>query len=87
MAKKINNPVQANRPLQRPAAVNKKKEEVYVEQPFVPDPKIPAWLYSFKNQAILVAMLAIGLYCNTFNHEYALDDTILIVKNIQRVLS
>ena len=81
MAKKINNPVQANRPLQRPAAVNKKKEEVYVEHPFVPDPKIPAWLYSFKNQAILVAMLAIGLYCNTFNHEYALDDTILIVKN------
>jgi len=29
----------------------------------------------FKAQAIIVAILAIGLYANTFKHEYALDDT------------
>lgn len=47
----------------------------------VKDPLIPAWLYEFKFQAIIVAALAFLLYANTFNHEYALDDTIVIVKN------
>jgi len=75
MAKKISKPVQ------RPITANKPKEEVYQEPPFVPDPKIPSWLYSFKFQAIIVGLVAFALYCNTFGHEYALDDTIVIVKN------
>lgn len=75
MAKKINNPVQ------RPAQAARQQEQVFVEAPFVPDPKIPAWLYDFKFQAVLVGLLAFVLYFNTFNHEYALDDTIVIVKN------
>jgi protein O-mannosyl-transferase len=46
----------------RPVQPAKPKKEVFVEKPFVPDPKIPAWLYGFKAQAIIVAILAIGLY-------------------------
>jgi tetratricopeptide (TPR) repeat protein len=75
MAKKINNTIQ------RPVTVVKQKQEVFVETPFIPDPKIPAWLYDFKIQAIIVGLVAFVLYFNTFNHEYALDDTIVIVKN------
>lgn len=48
---------------------------------FIPDPKIPAWLYDFKIQAIIVAVLAIVLYANTFTHESAHDDTMVIVQN------
>lgn len=76
MAKKINNAGKT------PATAPQVKKPVAAEpvQP-VRDPLIPGWLYSFRNQAIIVALLAFALYCNTFNHEYALDDTIVIVKN------
>ncbi len=77
MAKKNNNSIQRPIPV-RPAA---QKKEVFVETPFVPDPLIPSWLYDLKFQAIIVGILAIVLYANTFDHEYALDDTIVIVKN------
>ena len=43
--------------------------------------QIPGWLVDFKTQALIIAMLAIGLYCNTFRNEYALDDTAIIVGN------
>jgi protein O-mannosyl-transferase len=77
MAKKTNNPIK-----QRPAqAVPQKKEEAMATVAGVKDPLIPAWLYEFKVQAIIVALLAFAFYCNTFQHEYALDDTIVIVKN------
>jgi len=39
------------------------------------------WLYEFKGQAIIVALLAFLIYCNTFQHEFAHDDGIVIVKN------
>jgi len=82
MAKKLNKSApQVSKPATRPVTATRKKEEVYVEAPFVPDPKIPAWLYEFRFQAALVGIVAFLLYCNTFQHEYALDDTILIVKN------
>ncbi len=80
MAKKTNN---IN---QRPAQVVKQapkpvtKQEVQ-DTPFVPYPGIPAWVYDFKIQAIVVAALSLLLFCNTFSHEYALDDTIVIAKN------
>ncbi len=76
MAKKIKN---TNRKPVQPA--QKKPAPVAALAPEVKDPLIPEWLYSFKVQALIVALLAFGLYCNTFKHEYALDDTIVIVKN------
>jgi tetratricopeptide (TPR) repeat protein len=79
MAKKTNNPTK--RPAQ---AVPQQKETSTAGIPTVSavrDALIPAWLYEFKFQAIIVGLLAFALYCNTFQHEYALDDTIVIVKN------
>jgi hypothetical protein len=32
-------------------------------------------------QAVIIALLAIAFYWNTFKHEYALDDTVVILKN------
>lgn len=52
-------------------------------QPETPAAKrmFPDWLYSFRLQAAVIAVLAFSIYCNTFSHEYALDDLIVIVKN------
>ena len=75
MAKKN---INANsRPVQ---PVAKKPQAEAIETP-VKDSMIPAWLYDFKIQAIIVAVLAFAMYCNTIKNEYALDDTIVIVKN------
>ena len=63
-----------------PAPAMKKKADEAQEAP-IKDPMIPSWLYEFKVQAILVAVLAFAMYCNTIKNEYALDDTIVIVKN------
>jgi protein O-mannosyl-transferase len=49
--------------------------------PDTADFKYPLWLTSFKLQALIIAILAFTLYANTFDHEYALDDTIVIVQN------
>lgn len=81
MAKKNNPVVKKQAAPAKSAPAVKVKKELPPEQPFVPDPRMPAWIYDFKIQAVVVALLAFGLYANTFNHEYALDDTILIVKN------
>jgi tetratricopeptide (TPR) repeat protein len=40
-----------------------------------------SWLYEFKGQAIIVALLAFAFYCNSFSNEFAHDDGIVIVKN------
>jgi len=77
MAKKTKNP--QKKPNQQPAAPQ--KQEAIINTEPVRDSLIPSWLYDFKFQAIIVALLALVLYCNTFEHEYALDDTIVIVKN------
>ena len=67
---------------QRPQPVAAKpRQETTVQAPVFPDVKVPSWLTDFKVQAIIVAVLSILLYCNTFKHEYALDDTIVIAKN------
>lgn len=42
---------------------------------------ISSWLLHFNGQAIIVALLAFLLYANTFQHEFAHDDGIVIVKN------
>lgn len=39
------------------------------------------WYNDFKVQAVIIALLAIAFYWNTFKHEYALDDTVVILKN------
>ncbi len=41
----------------------------------------PAWLHEFRVQAVVVALLALMFYCNTFKNESALDDTLLITYN------
>src|ERR1043166_894110 len=75
MAQKINrtNP-------KAPQSAKKEKEIILDDSP-VKDLKLPAWVSDFKIQAIIVGILSLVLYANTFNHEYALDDTIVIVKN------
>ena len=45
------------------------------------DAMFPEWLSQFKIQAAIVGILAVVLYFNTSFNEYALDDTIVIVKN------
>ncbi len=79
MAKKNNTnnprPVQAA-PVKQAGAVSSPVVHEVIKDSF-----IPAWLYEFKAQAIIVGLLAFAFYCNTFQHEYALDDTIVIVKN------
>jgi len=76
MAKKTNN---------KPAQVVNKQKQATVEYipvtPVIKDPLIPAWLYDFKIQAIFVAILAFVLYINSYNNEFAHDDSIVIIKN------
>lgn len=40
-----------------------------------------SWLYEFKPQAIIVSLLALVVYFNSFVNEFAHDDGIVIVKN------
>lgn len=42
---------------------------------------IKSWFTSFPGQAVIAALLAFVLYANTFKHEFAHDDGIVIVKN------
>ncbi len=85
MAKKINNTSGSGQRIVTPAASAQVKKPVApvasVYEPVVKDPFLPAWLYEFKIQAIIVGLLAFVLYVNTSSNEYALDDTIAIVKN------
>jgi len=75
MAKKI---VNTN---QRPAQAAKPKQEAIADPTPAMDPTLPAWLSDFKIHAIIIGLLAFLFYINTAQNEYALDDTIVIVKN------
>jgi len=60
----------------------KQKHESIVETtPFMQYPGIPSWLFHFKVQAVVVGLLALLCYANTFKNEYAFDDTAVIVRN------
>lgn len=73
MAKNITQkPVQTARPTQKAGIES---------EPVVKHPNIPAWLYDFKIQAILIAALAIIFNINTVSNESAHDDLIVIVQN------
>ncbi len=76
MAKKVNK----NRVTPVAAPVQKQEVTVNVVKE-VPRMNIPAWLHDFRVQAIVIIVLAFVCYSNTFKHEYALDDTIVIVRN------
>lgn len=78
MAKNTNKIPQ--RPQQQPVAAKPKRESA-ITIPAFPDVRMPEWATNFKVQAIIVAILSIVMYANTFKHEYALDDTIVIAKN------
>ena len=79
MAKKINNNIK--KPVPVPAKP-KQAAAATMETPVVAtDAMFPEWLSQFKIQAAIVGILAFVLYFNTSFNEYALDDTIVIVKN------
>lgn len=44
-------------------------------------PIFPSWLSDFRIQALLIFVLAFACYANTVKNEFALDDTVVIVKN------
>lgn len=74
------------RPPQPTPATAPKQEVPVVAAPVEAAPTygygdIRFWFYSFKGQAIIVSLLALVLYFNTFQHEFAHDDGIVIVKN------
>ncbi len=47
----------------------------------VKHPNIPGWLYEFRYQAFIVAVLSFVFYINTVKNESAHDDLIVIVQN------
>ena len=65
--------------------VKAKQVQVQAEEVPIPivkiDARFPAWLSDFRFQAVVVALLSFLLYANTIQHEYALDDTAVILKN------
>lgn len=74
MAKKtFKKPVSVAAQEQQPAVAESKS--------MLQDLKFPAWLYEFKIQAIIVAVLAFVCYINTVPNESAHDDTMVIVQN------
>jgi hypothetical protein len=64
---------------------NKQPQQAILESgeqhPFTIGINIPAWLAGFKIQAVIIALLAIAFYINTYKNQYALDDTSVIVMN------
>ena len=80
MAKKSKKPAPVTNPA--PAPVSKPKQvKEEIKKVFSFDSRFPAWVSDFKVQAVIVALLAIIFYCNTFGNEFALDDTIVVIKN------
>src|SRR5579872_5843371 len=76
MAKKVN---KTNaRPVSIPENI---KEPASIGTTFTTYPGVPSWVYDFKIQALFVIVLTVVLYFNTFKNEYALDDTVVIVRN------
>ena len=74
----------AKKQVVRQAPVSKPKAAAPVETPIpivAVDSRFPAWLSDFRIQAIFIAVLSFGLYINTVQNEYALDDTAVILKN------
>ncbi len=56
-------------------------EPAAMNVPGAPSTVPASWLTDFKTHAILCAIIAILFYINTYQNEYALDDTVVIVKN------
>ena len=72
--------------------MSKKKNKAPGQQPLKPQPaaplpaaapapKEPLNLASFRVQALILAIIGLAFYCNTFSNDYALDDGIIIAKN------
>ncbi|GAA4468581.1 hypothetical protein GCM10023093_26440 [Nemorincola caseinilytica] len=77
MAKKQQaTPAPAPRQPEKPIAETPKEKAPEYK---VSDPRF--WFFGFKGQAIILSLLAFVIYCNTFRHEFAHDDGIVIVKN------
>ncbi len=69
----------------RPMAKSNKNDKV--ENPFehlqqgVNNNAGNKWYNNFAIQALVIVVLSIAFYWNTFKHEYALDDTVVILRN------
>jgi hypothetical protein len=71
---------------QQTSTVSRQPQPVIESEPAKETPKVNykdyrSWLYDFKPQAIIVALLALVVYLNSFSNEFAHDDGIVIVKN------
>ncbi len=64
-----------------PQSVQQEQVPPIVVAPVADNPKEPLSIASFKVQAVLVALLGLIFYYNTFQNDYALDDGIIIAKN------
>ncbi len=65
----------------KPSEEVKQVQESVAEPSGVPVPKKPWSIYDFKTQAVILGVLALVFYFNSFFNEYAHDDGIVIVKN------
>jgi protein O-mannosyl-transferase len=63
-----------------PATVKQVADTVEIV-PAAPKVTFPSWLCDFKFEAVTICLLAFVFYVNTTNNDYALDDTVVIVKN------
>lgn len=64
-----------------PAQATQQPVTKVTEEKVIKMPGIPAWLYEFKIQAIIVGILAFVFYINTIQNENAHDDTMVIIQN------
>ncbi len=66
----------------KPVEITKPEKEIVIEsEPVKRNAIFPPWLYEFKIQAIIIAVLAFVFYCNTFQNEFAFDDNMVILRN------
>ncbi len=63
-------------------AKQSKKKKAPAKKASIVPPTTQAWYRSLKGQTGLLFVFAVLLYANTFGHDYALDDAIVITDNV-----
>ncbi len=71
----------AKTPISRPIKVERPPQAIVAEPPMPRAEAQPNTIYDFKVQAVIVGLLALIFYFNSFFNEVAHDDGIVIVKN------
>lgn len=75
------NMAKKNKPASAPAAANVKPKEERSADVAASPASSPWSLYDFKTQAVIISVIALIFYFNSFFNEFAHDDGIVIVKN------